>query len=173
MQTSTSWPRTGLKLTPTLSVMSSPQRQPSENQTLESARKQIIAWLTGRGSIRCAASNGLEFNYVKNELRLKDGNKQGALMFYSSHTPKIPLALNNSSSQLEPRSLEPFFFFPAPFSLQIRRGAIYICAKTGVVLIILLQETNIATQWLQSSDKCACSLERLPQTIIQYSDSFE
>lgn len=44
-----------------------------------------------RGSIRCAASNGLEFNYVKNELRLKDGNKQGTLMFYSSHTPKYLL----------------------------------------------------------------------------------
>lgn len=67
------------------------EKQPSKDQTLESAWKQIIPWLTGRGSIRCTASNGLEFNYVKNELRLKDGNKQGALMFYSSHTPKYLL----------------------------------------------------------------------------------
>jgi len=51
------------------------------------AWRQIIPRLTGSGSIRCTASNGSEFNYVKNELRLKDGNKQGAPMFYSSLTP--------------------------------------------------------------------------------------
>lgn len=64
------------------------QREPSERlQLLESAWKQITPRLTGRSSIRCTASNGLKFNYVKSELRLKGGNKQGALMFYSSRTP--------------------------------------------------------------------------------------
>lgn len=66
-----------------------PQCEPSEGlQLFESAWKQITPRLTGRSSIRCAASNWLEFNYVKSELRLKGGNKQGALMFYSSGTPQ-------------------------------------------------------------------------------------
>lgn len=77
-------------LIPTLYVIqegfSSVRKQLSKDQNLESAWKQIIPWLTDRSSIRCTASNRLEFNYVKNKLRLKDGNKQGALMFYSSHT---------------------------------------------------------------------------------------
>ena len=49
--------------------------------------EQITPWLNSWGSIRCTASKRLEFNYVKNELRLKDGNKQGAFI-YSSHTRK-------------------------------------------------------------------------------------
>lgn len=96
MQTDHSFATNGIEtLTPSLYAIqkSSPlgEKRPSEDPSLESAWKQIIPWLTGRGSIRCTASNGLEFNYVKNELRLKDGNKQGALMFYSSHTPKYLL----------------------------------------------------------------------------------
>lgn len=78
------------KLTQHLHVTSPPpQCEPSEGlQLFESAWKQITPRLTGRSSIRCAASNWLEFNYVKSELRLKGGNKQGALMFYSSRTPQ-------------------------------------------------------------------------------------
>lgn len=116
--------------------------QPSEDQSLESAWKQIIPWLTGRGSIRCIASNWLEFNYVKNELRLKDGNKQGALMFYSSHTPKIPPALNNSSNQIQQPESEVLFHCCLPFKLEGKSFSEF--TKIGVSLIILLREANKA-----------------------------
>lgn len=104
---------------------SSPQSRsnPQRIRVWESAWKQIIPWLTGRGSIRCTASNRLQFNYVKNELRLKDGNKQGTLMFYSSRPPlpslthptkKYPPALNKSSSRIQQQCLESFTHPPTP-----------------------------------------------------------
>lgn len=151
-----------------------PAPQPSVSRRsdagfLESARKQITPRLTGRSSIRCSAWNGLESNYVKSELRLKGGNKQGALMFYSSRTPQntscikqqrrpaeTPMQSGASSSSPSSSSLPP----PAPhpsaslllcwflfLSLQIEPTAVCLCAKIGADFNDITEQK---LRWLQS-----------------------